>query len=278
MRKKSRKIFSDFIDESFEAENDLCFGSKTKIGKYGLEKYEFEVDSPILAKKLCKKMGHYTTINCKFLYSGLSGVDEYVCDELTKSLRLFLKKVTSKKSPLVLVVGLGNNGIVSDSLGTKVTEKIFATTCLPSVLKKGLGKLCYINAGVGGQTGITSFDIIKSVTEIVKPDVIIAVDALCTISAKRLGLSFQISNSGISPGAGVKNNLKALNKETLGVEVIAIGVPMMISGSGLCEQIDDSIADKIFAPKDVDIQIEKCSSLIGKAINKLVHKKNIKLI
>lgn len=269
---KKQKIYSDLIDEQLELSSELSFGKLTKLAKYDVKKFEFHIDNEILAQKLGKEMGHYTTINCSQLFVHLKKVQDYISDCLSETISKFLSRASKKKKPLVLVVGLGNNSIVADSLGTKVTEKLVSTTQMPKELCKEMGKLCFLNAGVGGQTGITSFDIIESITKKLKPDVLIVVDALTTKDFKRLGCSFQVSDSGITPGAGVKNYLKTLNKQTLGCEVIAVGVPVMITGFGLCENIKSNLKNKVFTPKEVDIYTDKCSYVLAKAINKSVHK------
>lgn len=275
MMKKQQKIFTDLIDEALSAEKDLCFGVKTKTGKFGLEKFEFNVDSDEMAKKLQKAKGHYTTINCSKLYAHSNKISLYVKSELEKSLKKFFRLATTKSKPVVMVVGLGNRGIVADSLGAKVTEKLFATMCLSKILNRDYGKLCFVNAGVGGVTGILSFDVVSSLCNTIKPDIVIIVDALVASNINRLGCSFQVSNSGISPGAGANNAQKVLDKTSLKCEIIVVGVPMLISGESLCQNISKQYSKMIFAPKEVDVYIDKCSKIIAAAINKVVHKKDI---
>ena len=267
-----RNFVSDLIDERFSVAKGVNDGKLTKNGKYGTKKFEYEIKTQKEAKLLKKEIGHYSIINCTSLFLFSKEVEDYVTEELSKSLNKFFSLATQKKKPLVLVVGLGNKGIVADSLGSKVTERVFASRLIDEKLKKDFGNLCYFNAGVGGVTGILSYDLILGVTKMIKPDIVIAVDALVAHEANRLGKSFQISNAGITPGAGVQNFLTPLNKKMLGCEVIAIGVPVMISGFSLCEDIEKNLQDKIFTPKEIDLFIDKCAGIIGDAINLVVHK------
>jgi len=276
MSRKVEKIYSDLVDEQLNVDSSLCFGNLTKKGKYDLEKFEFDIDSPELARKIGKAEGHYTTINCSKILPHLTEVQDYVAEQISQSLKIFFTRATAKKFPKVMVVGLGNRGLVADSLGVAVTDRLISTIQIPKELCTKLGKLCFLNTGVGGITGIASFDVVKGVASIVKPDIVIAIDALVAHNPARLGCSFQISNSGITPGAGVKNYLQTLNKQNLGCSVVAIGVPMMISGSNLCENIQKGISEKIFAPKEVDIYIDKCARTISNAINIAVHGKSYK--
>ena len=269
-------IYSDLVDEQLDADTSLCFGNLTKKGKYNLEKFEFEVDTPELAKRIGKEEGHYTTINCSKILPHLTEVQDYVAEQIAHTLKTFFRRATKKKNPKTMVVGLGNRGMVADSLGVAVTDRLIASTQIPKELCVKLGKLCFLNTGVGGLTGIASFDIVKGVSNIVKPDIVLVIDALVAHNPVRLGCSFQISDSGITPGAGVKNVLQTLNKQNLGYSVVALGVPMMISGASLCSDIEKGLAEKTFAPKEVDLYIDKCARTISQAINIAVHGKNYK--
>lgn len=274
MKGKVERIYSDLVDEQINADTALNFGSLTKKGKYDLEKFEFDIDTPELARKIGKAEGHYTTLNCSKILPHLTEVQDYVSEQIAQSLKTFFARITGKKSPKIMVVGLGNRGMVADSLGVAVTDRLISTTQIPKELCVKLGKLCFLNTGVGGITGIPSFYVVQGVVSIVKPDILIAIDALVAHNPARLGCSFQISDSGLTPGAGVKNYLQTLNRENLGCGVVAVGVPMMISGAGLCRSVQKELADKIFAPKEVDLYIDKCSRTIAHAINLAVHGRN----
>ncbi len=273
MNKKHTSFYSDLIDEQINAASDLAFGDLTKKGKYNLEKFEFNIGTPELAEKIGKAQGFYTTINCSKVLPHLVEAQKYVAEEIADSLRVFFARASSKVKPKFMVIGLGNAGMVADSLGIAVTSRLVATTQIPRELSAPLGNLCFLNTGVGAVTGISSFDIIKSVSERIKPDIILAIDALVAHNPNRLGSSFQISDSGITPGAGVENFLQPLNKESLGCSVLALGVPMMISGRNLCDSVQTGLGKKIFTPKEVDLYIDKCARTIAHAINLAIHGK-----
>ena len=126
----------------------------------------------------------------------------------------------------MLVAGLGNRLIVSDSLGTRCVEKLHVTRDLNA---SSLQSVCALSTGVSGMTGMQYAEIISGVVSKIKPCAVILVDSLATSMAKRLGRSFQISSAGIAPGSGVGLDKERIDKSTLGVPAISIGVPMMLA-------------------------------------------------
>ena len=137
---------------------------------------------------------------------------------------------------------------------------------------KTLGDLSALTPGVLGTNGITTFDIISGVTAKTQPDILIAIDALCASSIRRVGCCFQLSNAGISPGAGVANAQKTLNETTLGLPVIALGVPLMIHAHALCaDGLVPEASGLVVTPKDIDFYIKICTHIVSNAINLAVH-------
>ncbi len=266
-------MFSDLIDELLQSSQySGILGDVTEYGKYGYKKYEIDVDEE-LSKKIKKAKGHYTTINCSKIFTCLHTVQNYVAQRLANSIQKFI--CIKKKKPRVMVVGLGNGGMVADSLGVACGQKLLVTQGVPDELRKELGNLCYLEPKVKGVTGINSFDIISGVVGNVKPDVVILIDTLCANDISRLACSFQLSNAGILPGAGVGNSTKMLNKEFLKCEVIALGVPLIISGASM--GVDSQECANIhFTPKEIDFYIRACANVIGSAINMAVHGKEYK--
>lgn len=263
-------FYSDLIDEQISASKQSDFGLLVHRGKFGLERYEFSVNGGNRGNSQ-KPIGDYVTINCSRILAHLTSVQDYVATEIAYSLRKFLIKSTKKENPFVLVVGLGNKNMIADSLGARVIESLLITHNVPELLKQELGDMAAFVPGVGGQTGISTFDILHGVVERVNPDVIIAIDALTAASEKRLGCSFQMTNAGLTPGAGVGNSTTFLSEQTIGVPVIGVGVPMMVSANGIC--LNNSCSSGIFAPKEVDIFISKCTRTLAIAINLAVHGK-----
>ena len=140
-----------------------------------------------------------------------------------------------------LIIGLGNNKSTADALGPKTIENILVTRHLFLLnvnVKKGMRKVSAMIPGVMGNTGIETTDIIVSVIDKIKPKFIIVIDSLCASSVERLNKTIQISDAGIHPGSGVGNHRKEISKDTLGIPVIAIGVPTVVDASTI---VNDTI-------------------------------------
>lgn len=140
----------------------------------------------------------------------------------------------------VLIVGLGNWNATPDSLGPKVVNLSMATRHLfryaPEELRQGLRPVCILAPGVLGITGIETAEIIKGTVDRVKPDALICIDALAAGSVERINSSIQIATTGISPGSGVGNQRTGINQETMGIPVIAIGVPTVVHAGLIAHQ------------------------------------------
>lgn len=204
----------------------------------------------------------------------------HVCDnykqmvfELTEEIKYF---TNGKKH--IMVVGLGNSDITPDSLGPHTASGIMATRHLKAidgedVFIKNLREVSVLLSGVLGTTGIESAEIVKSVAERINPDLIIAVDALACSDYKRLGKTIQMSNSGIAPGSGVENCRKELSYKTIGVPVLAIGVPTMIDVYTVAENItgkqanDYDIPNMMVTPKDIDVIVIQAAKMLATGIN-----------
>lgn len=188
-----------------------------------------------------------------------------------------IKSILPKNILSAFIVGLGNKDITPDALGTKAVSYSLVTNHLPSDLKKSIGMENLINVsaiapGVLGQTGIESSDIISSICKDLQPDVVFIIDALASKSTFRLGTTLQISNTGISPGSGVLNSRKELNKENLGADVISIGVPTVVDFKTIVSDFSESVSSNIphmmVTPREIDLLIEHASKVIGYSITK----------
>ncbi len=202
-----------------------------------------------------------------------------------------LKKMLNAKNK-ILIVGIGNKGQISDSLGPRVIQEIEMQR-----VKNG-GKLTSNNKrkvfafapNVAFRTGIESTSIVKCLVDLIKPDCVIIIDALCTSKIERVGTSFQLSDVGLSPGSGLNDDSFNLSKETLGVDTIAIGVPLVVFASELAvdflfgelvdiklfrskfrEKMHNSFGDFVVTPKDIDDIVYFCSEVITESIMKLVN-------
>ncbi|HBK85407.1 MAG TPA: GPR endopeptidase [Firmicutes bacterium] len=181
------------------------------------------------AAQLGKPPGTYITIEAPGLREHDVELREQVGQVLAQELASLLPQ---NATGATLVVGLGNWHVTPDSLGPLVVEELLVTRHLfeyaPDYVDEGMRSVCAIAPGVLGITGIETGDIIQGIVQKVQPSAIIAIDALAARSIDRLGTTIQISDTGISPGSGVGNKRHALNQETLGIPVIAIGAPSVV--------------------------------------------------
>ena len=187
------------------------------------------------ANAMGKPVGNYITIESP-------AIKEADVDSHEQIMRIMVDKLAAIRAGLniaenasVLVIGLGNQDVTPDALGPQVVSKILVTRhiidSLPKSLLGGLRSLSALSPGVMGQTGIETAEIVKGLVQNTNPDLVIAVDALAARNISRINQTIQIADTGISPGAGVGNHRTPLNQKTLGVPVIAIGVPTVADAS-----------------------------------------------
>lgn len=237
---------------------------------------EIDVTSEIAGIRIGKPKGTYVTIETDRLSSSPSDFEEQaqnIADEITALLGHLKSGIDNG-----LIVGLGNSDITPDALGPMVASKIIATRHLGDSLPRehelsSLKKVSAIAPGVLGQTGIEAAEVVDSICSEIKPAFIIAVDALACSDISRLGTTIQISDSGIAPGSGVQNRRKELTEKTLGIPVIAVGVPTVVDMHTIVENITGDPPDKhlpnmMVTPRDVDNLIERAARLIAYAINR----------
>lgn len=202
----------------------------TKVNTY--EKDKIKVTSVYVdddsSKLIGKKKGNYVTIEFDDITD--SGNRKKVEDVFSLELKKIIKNIDGS----ILVVGLGNEGSTPDSLGPKVIKNILVTRylfVLGEQVEEGIREVSAISPGVMANTGIETVDIISSVVSKTKPSLVIAVDALAASSIERINKSIQITDTGIHPGSGIGNMRKEISMDTLGVPVIAIGVPTVVESS-----------------------------------------------
>ena len=184
------------------------------------------------AEQLGKKAGSYVTIYADGVKLQDTERQKLAADVLAKELRALLEKNNIAKDAEGLIVGLGNWNVTPDALGPMTAEKILVTSHLfkleHETVHEGYRPVSAVTPGVMGITGIETSDIVRGIVEKVKPDFVIAIDALASRSIERVNETIQLSDSGIHPGSGVGNKRKELSRKTLGVPVIAIGVPTVV--------------------------------------------------
>ena len=193
-----------------------------------------------------KEIGKYITLESNLMKfdddESREEMIEYLKDELVDILG-------NDKTKKTLVIGLGNWNITSDALGPKSVSKTLITRHIFKNYNKDYDddftEVSGLSPGVMGLTGIETSEVVKSLVETVKPDRVIAIDALASRKMERVNTTIQISTAGIAPGGGVGNKRKALNKEYLGVDVIAIGVPTVVDAATLTIDVLDTAIDNL---------------------------------
>lgn len=192
-------------------------------------------------KAIGKPIGTYVTIDVKDLKIASEEEREKAGETLTKELKNILEKHIEEQDE-VLVVGLGNIYVTPDSLGPKVINEIEVTrhiiNYMPQYVKEGTRKISAISPGVLGTTGIETVEILKGIVDNINPKLIIVIDALASRSIERISSSVQISDTGIVPGAGVGNRRSEISINSLGIPVIAIGIPTCVETAVL---VNDSL-------------------------------------
>lgn len=238
-------------------------------------------------KALNKKIGNYITIDIKKINNISIEEEQKIIDAITNELKKIID-IHVKKEEEVLIVGLGNLYSTPDSLGAKVVQNIEITRhikiYLPNYIDKSTRSISAITPGVLGTTGIETLEIVKGIVDNVKPKLIIAIDSLCSKNIERINKSVQISDTGIVPGGGVGNAREELSYETLGIPVIALGVPTVLDAAtivintlNLCDiKIEeDTVVEKmnlnnfnfIVTPKEIDTFIENMTNIVSESIN-----------
>ena len=263
------------------------------------------ITTPEAQRTMGKGQGKYITIEAQGLRYKNTQLQEQVMKALAKEL---VAMVELPKNAVILVIGLGNRNITPDALGPRAVEKIVVTRHLQEMLspelKGGVRSVCAIAPGVLGITGIETVEIVQGIVSKIKPDLVIAIDALAAASSHRVLTTVQLSNTGISPGSGVGNKRFGLTKESLGVPVIAIGVPTVVHASTIAmdtldtlqehasfgryfksmehlsdadrrtivsQVLPETFGDLMVTPKEVDRFIEDIGVVIAGGINQAMH-------
>lgn len=195
-------------------------------------------------KAVLKKIGKYITMEILDINYLEEKDKERVGDLVANEVRELIGTDNTKS---ILVVGLGNIAVTPDALGPKVVKNIDITRHLLNYAKELVDKntrsVSAISPGVLGTTGIETYEIVNSVVQKIKPDMLIVIDSLASKSIHRIGNTIQLSNTGITPGEGVRNKREALNQESLGIPVIAIGVPTVVDMATITNEAIDKMID-----------------------------------
>ncbi len=256
----------------FNLRTDLIIENNLKNIKDNSYHYKDIVVNDIVLNKnneLNKKEGKYITISFKDITDYNNYID--VLNIFKKELKTVLKYSKIKKTDTCLIVGLGNRNIISDALGSKCLENIIVTRHLYLLndVDKRYRNVSILEPSVIGITGIESFTLIKKTIEDIKPDFVIAIDSLSAIDIGRLNKTIQITSSGITPGSGIGNMQNELSYDTLGVKVIAIGVPTVVDSIVIVADTIKYLFKKISYLKNSNNKLDKL-----KPINKVNYLNN----
>ncbi len=302
-----REMYLESASESSEiegvhAEEEKCGGGIT-LTRVRIENSDGE-------KKLGKNMGSYITIDMPSELTDKQTVYEEACRVCAKELSAL---IDLKKDDTVLVIGLGNRSITADALGPETVKSVLVTRHLieymPEEIDSRLRSVCAIAPGVLGQTGVETAEIVQSLSKKLEPALIIAIDSLCSRRMDRVNSTIQITDTGITPGAGIGNSRLSLDRDSLNVPVIAIGVPTVVDAATiagdtielLLEELKLNAGEKkplykilktvseedksglikevltadygnfVVTPKEVDEVVEEISRIIANGINIALH-------
>ena len=228
------------------------------------------------AKAIGKPVGTYVTLEAPELLAPDEGSHREISEVLSEQIKTLMEENVES----VLVVGLGNREVTPDALGPEVLGNLYMTRHILreygsyAFSGKKIASISGIVPGVMAQTGMESLEIIKGIIHETKPQLVIAIDALAARSVKRLGKTIQLADTGINPGSGIGNHRKGLNKESLGVPVIGLGVPTVVDAFTIvydvCQDVENipgSLSGMFVTPKNIDETVKNLSYTISEALN-----------
>lgn len=267
------------------------------------EKYHSYCDTTVTKVRIISKngaaimhkpMGNYITFESDRLTESDKDFHKEISKLLSEELLPLLQENLSSDNEKILVVGLGNMEVTADSLGPRVVNQLFITRHM--ILEYGKNaynrpnppSISSISPGVMAKTGMETAEIVKGIINETHPDLLIVVDSLAARSIRRLNHTIQISDTGIQPGSGVGNHRSGLTKETMGIPVIAIGIPMVVDAATIItdfmknisksDQLDcleimenqlRSLKDMYVTGKDIDAVVRQLSFTISEGLNRL---------
>lgn len=238
-----------------EAESEL---RGVRVEEYYKEEEDIRVtkvtiDTKNAAKAMGKPIGVYVTMEAPAMVEPDDDYHREISESLAEELRQMLPGMGQEQS--ILIVGLGNREVTADALGPQVVDNLFITRHIV----KEYGKAAYdcdkmnlisaLEPGVMAKTGMETAEIVSGVVNETKPDLLIVIDALAARSTRRLNRTIQITNTGIQPGSGVGNHRNALTEESLGIPVVAIGIPTVVDAATI---VGDALEKLLSEEKEFD--------------------------
>lgn len=288
-------IRTDLAMEARELHPELDGVEEEKFMFDGVSVSRIAITSPGTAQMLGKRIGKYTTLDAPDLTFKPAGLCDAVSRQLARELMLLMENI-ALDAP-VLVAGLGNRAVTPDSLGPSVADTIYVTRhikkYMADAVPKTVREVSALAPGVLGMTGVETKEIISGLVKHINPGLIIAVDSLASRRAARISTTIQLTDTGISPGAGIGNIRSGLNDETLGLPVIAIGVPLVVYAGTIARDtigliadetgrheeeesmkeladrvIEEHIGELIVTPKEIDALVSDMAKIVADGINR----------
>nr|WP_297172858.1 GPR endopeptidase [uncultured Agathobaculum sp.] len=276
-------------DLAVEAVENLqqATGQQVRQDKRTIEGFavtEVDILSSQAAREIGKPCGRYLTLELDALIRREEDAFPRACRALSELLRGLLPE--SAQSGPILVAGLGNRMITPDAIGPQAADHVIATRHLVEQVPDVFAAWRPVSAlapGVLGQTGLETGEVVCGVLDRIQPAAVIAIDALAAGRLSRLLRTVQLADTGITPGAGVGNARAALNRKTLGVPVIAVGVPTVVDGATLaheiagqlggtsCEALEDLSRPVMITTRDIDREVADVARVIGYSVNMALH-------
>ena len=234
------------------------------------------VDTPQAAAQIGRPIGQYVTVELPPLSDSEEELEDYAI-RIGGELAMMLPE-----SGTILVIGLGNDRITPDAVGPQAASRVLATRHIRkefarSMGLEGLRPTAVAIPRVLGQTGMETAEVVRGLCNTIKPSAVIAIDALAAAQVSRLGCTVQLCDSGIAPGSGVGNDRQALNRDTLSIPVIGIGVPTVVDARSLAIELTGDYESEpavtprgcamMVTPREIDVVIRRAAQLIAMAIN-----------
>lgn len=268
---------TDLAMESLEMSRRACEKADTLPGVRSAERTieGFPVTSvEILNDEGANRLGKPTGVYHTLLLDALMRREEDAFPRACRALQQLVRPLLPAPDGAALIIGLGNRQITPDAIGPRTADYVIATRHLTTQVPDFFADWRPVSAlapGVLGQTGVEAQEIVSAVVQAVKPAVVVAVDALAAGSMKRLCRTVQLTDAGIVPGSGVQNARAALNRDTLGVPVLALGVPTVVDGASLAAELGQPAAAEwksfLVTTRDIDREAADLSRLLGYALN-----------
>ena len=287
-----RQIRTDMALEASQAAGSIPGVHVSQWEEESVSITEVRVETEEAAQRLGKSVGTYLTLECEGVRRRDPAAREEVQNVLGEEIARLLPP--DEQGAPVLVVGLGNRRVTPDSLGPKTVDGTLVTRHLlrelPDKVDERLNPVCAIAPGVMGATRLETMETVSALVKEIHPRCLIVIDSLAARASSRVGVSIQLSDTGIQPGSGVGNHRRALNERELGVRVIALGMPTVVYAVTIARDaleilgegetnpaaldevtkslFENEIGEMIVTPREVDDMIDDAAQMLAGGINR----------